>query len=313
MPDNELGAFLRAHREAVPPAAVGLPNGSRRRTPGLRRAELATLAGLSVDYLTRLEQGRDRSPSVQVLAALAEVLGLSIEERVHLHRLVKATTGGVCDQAATTQARTVRPTVRALLDRLEPAPALVANRLGDLLAWTAGFARLAGPTGLLETEPPNLVRFTFTDPRAREAHPDWDTVASERAAGLRAAAALGDQHAALLAEELTVTAGARFRDRFDGSAALPARTGIERWAHPDVGELRLAYESLELAGPDEQRLVAYRPQTALPPRPSTASLTTVLWRWPQRSAHSPADPTTAGRRVQPGVLCGSPLEWELVA
>jgi transcriptional regulator with XRE-family HTH domain len=257
MTETELGAFLRAHREAVPPAAVGLPNGTRRRTPGLRRAELATLAGVSVDYLTRLEQGRDRSPSTQVLAALAEALGLSRDEQIHLHRLAKTTGGGACDGTAAARARTVRPTVRALLDQLEPAPALVATQPGDLLAWTAGFARLAAPTGLLEAEPPNLVRYVFTDTRARDAHPDWDAVASERAAALRAAAALGDPHAALLAEELTVTAGAPFRDRFEGSAVLPTRTGVERWAHPEVGELRLAYESLELPDPDEQRLVVY--------------------------------------------------------
>src|SRR5689334_19099392 len=102
MGDTELGAFLRAHREAVPPAALGLPDGNRRRTPGLRRAELATLAGVSVDYLTRLEQGRDRSPSAQVLAALADTLGLSREERIHLYRLAKtaAAGGGTCGGAA---------------------------------------------------------------------------------------------------------------------------------------------------------------------------------------------------------------------
>jgi transcriptional regulator with XRE-family HTH domain len=260
MGTTELGAFLRAHREAVPPAAVGLPSGHRRRTPGLRRAELATLAGVSVDYLTRLEQGRDRSPSAQVLAALADTLGLSRDERIHLHRLAKTTEGGgACDGGAAARTRTVRPTVRALLDRLDPTPALVLNRPGDLLAWTAGFERLAGPSGLLEAEPPNLVRYAFTDPRARDAHPDWDAVADQRAAALRAAAALGDPHAALLAEELTLTAGARFRDRFEGSAALPARTGVERWAHPEAGELRLAYESLELPDPEEHRLVVHLP------------------------------------------------------
>lgn len=257
MTETELGAFLRAHREAVLPSAVGLPNVHRRRTPGLRRAELATLAGISVDYLTRLEQGRDRSPSTQVLAALAETLGLSREERIHLHRLAKGVGGGTCDGLPATPTRTVRPTVQALLDRLEPTPALVANRAGDLLAWTTGFARLAAPTGLLETDPPNLVRYVFTNPRARDVHPDWDTVAAERAAALRTAAALGDLHSALLGEELTITADARFRAKFEGSAALPARTGVERWTHPEAGELRLAYESLELPDPDEQRLVVY--------------------------------------------------------
>ncbi|MFC4117147.1 helix-turn-helix transcriptional regulator [Nonomuraea zeae] len=257
MTETELGAFLRAHREAVPPATVGLPAGNRRRTPGLRRAELATLAGVSVDYLTRLEQGRDRSPSAQVLAALADTLGLSRDERIHLHRLAKTPGSSPCAAAATTRARTVRPTVQTLLNHLEPTPALVTNPPGDLLAWTAGFTRLAGPTGLLDTQPPNLIRYAFTDPRAPHTHPDWDTIARERAATLRAAAALGDPHAALLAEELTITTGPRFRDRFESPATLPARTGIERWTHPDVGELRLAYESLQLPDPDEQQLIVY--------------------------------------------------------
>ncbi|GGS50818.1 transcriptional regulator [Planobispora rosea] len=258
---NELGAFLRSRRESVVPAAVGLPGGSRRRTPGLRRAELATLAGVSVEYLTRLEQGRDRRPSGEILAALADALDLSADERVHLHRLVKATTGGACQNIAL-PARTVRPTVRALLDRLEPAPATVVNRLGELLARTAGYERLAGPAGLLEASPsglPNLARFVFTDPRARAVFPDWDRVADERAADLRAAAALGDLHAAALAEELAVAAGPRFTDRFGVPGALPGRTGVERWAHPSAGELLLAYESLEVPDTDEQRLVVYLP------------------------------------------------------
>ncbi|MBB6344402.1 helix-turn-helix domain-containing protein [Nonomuraea muscovyensis] len=256
MGDNELGAFLRARRESVTPGNVGLPDGPRRRTPGLRRAELATLAGVSVEYLTRLEQGRDRRPSPEILAALGDALRLTTEERVHLHRLVKAGSGGGC-QAAARPVREVRPTVRALLDRLEPAPAMVVDRLGELLAWTAGFERLAGPAGLLESSPPSLPRFVFTDARALSAFPEWDRVADERAAELRAAASLGDVHARHLADELTAVAGARFRGRFEASAALPSRAGAERWAHPEAGELALAYESMELAETDEQRLVVY--------------------------------------------------------
>ncbi|MBG0829637.1 helix-turn-helix transcriptional regulator [Planomonospora sp. ID67723] len=258
MAGNELGVFLRSRREAVAPAAVGLPGGSRRRTPGLRRAELATLAGVSVEYLTRLEQGRDRRPSAEVLAALADALSLSAGERVHLHRLVKATTGGACQNVAS-PTRTVRPTVRALLDRLEPAPALVVNRLSEVLARTAGYDRLAGPLGLLEAGPPNLARFVFTDARARAAFPDWDRVADERAADLRAAASLGDLHAAVLAEELTAAVGASFGDRFTAAGALPGRTGVERWSHPLAGELSLAYESLEVPDTDEHRLIVYLP------------------------------------------------------
>lgn len=186
MNDNDLGEFLRNRREAVTPAEVGLPSGTRRRTPGLRRAELATLAGLSVDYLTRLEQGRDRNPSAQVLAALAEAMRLSPEERLHLLILSKQTTGGalLCP-VAEPPTRSVRPTLHAVLDRLDPTPAFVANRLGDLLAFTSGYRRLVGPLGVLDAERPNLTRFVFTHQRAKDAYPDWDHIADQQIANLK--------------------------------------------------------------------------------------------------------------------------------
>ncbi|MCF6526557.1 helix-turn-helix domain-containing protein, partial [Streptomyces sp. JJ36] len=151
MSDNELGRYLRARREAVTPADVGLPPGTRRRTPGLRRAELATLAGVSVEYLTRLEQGRDRHPSAQVLGALADALRLPSAERVRLRQVAKAVGGhpGPCP-AAEPPARAVRPTVRALLERLEPTPAVLLNRLSEVLAHTTGYARLVAPLGVLD-------------------------------------------------------------------------------------------------------------------------------------------------------------------
>jgi transcriptional regulator with XRE-family HTH domain len=259
--NNELGAFLRSRREAVSPAEVGLPVGGRRRTPGLRRAELATLAGISVDYLVRLEQGRDRHPSTQVLAAIAEALRLPTEERVQLRLLAKVASGHdqlICP-AADEPSHSVRPTVRALLDRLEPAPAFVVNRLGDVLAHTTGYARLAGPIGLLDGEPPNLPRFVLTDPRARSAFPDWDLVADHEVLNLRLESSRPDPHGAELVEELTITAGAAFTDRMSAPPGLPDRTGVLRLAHPEVGELRLAYETLELPEADAQRLVVYVP------------------------------------------------------
>jgi len=259
MSDSELGSFLRGRREAVTPAEVGLPTGTRRRTPGLRRAELATLAGVSVEYLTRLEQGRDHHPSPQILGALADALRLSGQERIHLRILAKASSdSGFPCGAVEPPARSVRPTVRALLDRLEPAPAYVTNRLGDVLAFTTGYERLASPIGLLEGDRPNLVRFVFTDPRARAAYPEWDRVAAERAASLPIATRHVDPHLANLIDELCVTAGAAFATRLK-AAALPERTGLERLTHPDVGELRLAYETLELPDSDDQRLVVYLP------------------------------------------------------
>ncbi len=257
MSDNELGAYLRARREAVSPADVGLPVGPRRRTPGLRRSELATLAGVSVEYLTRLEQGRDRHPSAQVLGALSDALGLSVDERLHLRLLTKATTGNVCPAVAPAVA--VRPTVAAMLDRLEPTPAIVVNRLHDVLAHTAGYTTLTGPVGLLDGERPNLARFVFTDARARAAYPDWQRVADDLAASLKQASYTGDHAVAEVTEMLTITAGATFVDRLTAAAGPPRRSGVQRFVHPEAGELRLAYEMLDLPDADDQRMIVYLP------------------------------------------------------
>jgi transcriptional regulator with XRE-family HTH domain len=273
--DNELGAFLRARREAVAPAEVGLPAGARRRTPGLRRAELATLAGISVEYLTRLEQGRDRHPSAQVVAAIADALRLPGDDRMQLHYLAKASAGIVCP-AAEPPAASVRPTVQALLGQLEPAAAVVVNRLGDVLAFTNGYQRLAGPVGLLDAPAPNLIRFTFADARARLAYPDWDRVADEHVARLKAEFRRNDPHIAELANELAVLAGAPFTDRLNAPPVPPKRAGVERLAHPEAGQLRLAYEILELPDPDEQRLIVHLPADD----PTSAALDQLAARQP---------------------------------
>ncbi|AJP01500.1 DNA-binding protein [Streptomyces cyaneogriseus subsp. noncyanogenus] len=260
MSDNELGTFLRTWREAVTPAEAGLPAGPRRRTPGLRRAELATLAGVSVEYLTRLEQGRDRNPSAQVLGALADALNLSLRDRMLLRRLAKEGDGGdplVC-AAAPPLSRAARPTVRAVLDRLEPAPAAVLNWIGDVLAHTEGYARLTGPIGLLDAERPNLLRYVFTDERARAAYPDWDRVADDLVAQLRHEVPLRDPYVAALADELSVTAGAEFTERFADLAVTPRRVGTQHLAHPEAGELRLLHETLTLPD-DGQRIVVHLP------------------------------------------------------
>ncbi|GAA5086553.1 helix-turn-helix transcriptional regulator [Nocardia iowensis] len=259
MSDNELGLFLRTRREAVAPAQVGLPAGSRRRTPGLRRAELATLAGVSVEYITRLEQGRDRRPSPQVLSALADALRLAPSERIHLHRLTKSADSGFTCMGGAQPPREVRPAVRAILDRLEPAPAIVVNRLTEVLAHTDGYRRLMTPLGLLDTAPANLARFVFTDPRARAAYPDWSHLADHTVATLKHGPFRNDPHIAALADELTVTAGAEFTDRVDTVPSLPAATGITRLTHPEAGQLRLAYEVLDLSADDDQQLIVHLP------------------------------------------------------
>jgi transcriptional regulator with XRE-family HTH domain len=272
--DNELGTFLRARRETVTPASVGLPAGPRRRTPGLRRAELATLAGISVEYLTRLEQGRDRHPSAQVLAAIGDALRLSAEDRIHLRLLTKATTGHVCQAAE--PASSVRPTIRAMLDRLEPTPAVVVNRLSDILAHTDGYVRVAGPIGLLDGHRPNLARFVFTDERARTAYPSWAAVADAQVAYLKIESYRADPHVTEMVEDLTITAGAAFTDRLGTTTALPPRTGTELVHHPDVGPLRLDYETLDLTDADDQRLIVYLPADAA----TAAALDTLTGRRP---------------------------------
>ncbi|MFE3415510.1 helix-turn-helix domain-containing protein [Streptomyces mirabilis] len=259
MNDNELGTFLRARREAVTPAEVGLPAGLRRRTPGLRRAELATLAGISVEYLIRLEQGRDRNPSPQVLGALGDALRLSHADRLLLHRLAKdhGDAKAVCQSVTVPPVRTVRATVQALLDRLEPAPAVLLNWIGDIVACTQGYERYARPLGLLDGDPPNMMRYLFTDARARAVYPGWDRLADEQVAHMRNEASSHDPYVAALAEELTATVGAPFSDRLS-VPALPTRFGTELVDHPEAGRLRLSYETLTLSD-EGQRLVVHFP------------------------------------------------------
>ncbi|UAC02173.1 helix-turn-helix domain-containing protein [Dactylosporangium vinaceum] len=270
--------FLRTRRAAVTPADVGLPAGARRRTPGLRRTEVAALAGVSVEYVTRLEQGRDRHPSPQVLSALADALRLSTAERVHLHRLTKAADPGfTCRGPGAAPALSVRAPVRALLDRLEPAPAAVFNRLGDVVARTPAFAALMRAVGLLDHAVPNMARFVLADPRARSAFPDWEVVADDQVAALKSGPFRADPAVAALADELTVTAGEAFTGRVSAIAGLPRSSGVLRMAHPVAGALRLDFETLELPVDDDQRLVVY-----LPADPATAAALTRLTTQPLR-------------------------------
>jgi transcriptional regulator with XRE-family HTH domain len=257
--DNELGMFLRARREATRPADVGLGAGPRRRTPGLRRAEVATLAGVSVEYLVRLEQGRHRRPSAQVLSALAEALRLTPSERVHLYRLSKGSDPGFTCRGDAAPGRFVRSGVRALLERLEPAAAVLLNRATEQVAWTAGYERLAAPAGLLDGTPPTLARFVLADPRARDAYPDWDRVADHCVALLKQGPFRADAHVAALADELSLVAGDEFTGRVATVPGLPAANGVLRMIHPDVGAVRLTFETLDLPADDDQRMVVYLP------------------------------------------------------
>jgi transcriptional regulator with XRE-family HTH domain len=225
-----LGEFLRARRDTTRPESVGLPVGTGRRVPGLRRSELAALAGISVEYLVRIEQGRDRNPSVSVVNALADALRLGITERWHLRHLAKL--GSTTCLGTLTEPRLdIRPTVRMLLDQLEPGIALVTNRLGDVLAYTIGFDLLARLTGLLDAERPNLTRFVFTDDRARSLFPDWEQIADERAFDLWLGPSA--ESSERFVAELAAVAGPEFSKRLHRHD-LP-HGGPQRWRHPAVG------------------------------------------------------------------------------
>jgi transcriptional regulator with XRE-family HTH domain len=252
--------FLRARREQLQPGDVGLPDSGRRRTPGLRREEVATLAGVSIDYLVRLEQGRDTRPSASVIAALADALRLDDGQRRHLYTLAMVSqTAELCPEARPL-ARAVAPTVTALLERLGPTPAFVAGPANDVLAWNPAWDLLVRPLGMLDGAIPNLARHVFLHPDARTVYPDWVAAADEQVSRLRAATSRwgDDESFAALMDELRTVAA--FVERWSIFAATEKRRGTTRLAHPDIGQLRLNYEVLLLADDvDEQRLVTWLP------------------------------------------------------
>ncbi|MFC7545319.1 helix-turn-helix domain-containing protein [Plantactinospora sp. GCM10030261] len=274
--DGELGAFLRSRREALPPDRVGLVAGPRRRAPGLRRSELATLAQVSVEYLIRLEQGRDTRPSPEILGALADALLLDEADREYLQQL--ATVGHrrqLCPDQRPRAARTVRPTTRAVLDALRDTPAYLCNQLADLLAWNDAYDRLARPIGLLDGDRPNLLWFALTDDRARDHFPDRDLLVDQQVTELHRLRR-GDPATDQFADRLARTVGAPFTDRWRRRPVAAPRTGVRTMRHPEVGPLRLAYETLDVAEAAHQRIVVHLPADA----GSAAKLDLLLGRRP---------------------------------
>ena len=251
---NELGAFLRARRERLSPADVGLPVRGRRRTPGLRREEVATLAGVSVDYLIRLEQGRDSNPSTPVVAALADALRLTDDERFHLMKLA-AVAGNeeLCPRGRA--ATDVGEGVRTLLDRLGPTPAFVIDLVGDVLAWNTAWDTVVRDMGFLDEDPPNLPRFVFLNPRARDVYADWTAAADEQVARMRTAKLLrrDDPHFDALLAELHSVDG--FAARWQTHSVGEKRRGEKLLRHPSAGLLAIEYEVLHVGDADQQLVV----------------------------------------------------------
>jgi transcriptional regulator with XRE-family HTH domain len=260
-----LGEFLRARRARVTPTEVGLaPGPGLRRTPGLRREELAAVAGVSVDYYIRLEQGKETRPSAAVLDALARALRLGTDERAHLHALA--------EQAARhstaprpNPVRTVRPVLRRMLTSLLPAPAYVLSRTSDILAANPPGLRLFAGLDEWPAERRNTIRYLFLHPAARSLFPQWERVAAESVAHLRTVAGTDPDAPDLtaLVGELVVKSDefATMWRRYD--VRLKA-TGRKEYEHPDVGRFGLDYEVLSPARADGQRLVAYQAEPGTP-------------------------------------------------
>ncbi|MEU5719088.1 helix-turn-helix transcriptional regulator [Streptomyces sp. NPDC020403] len=250
MTSNDLGEFLRAHRARLRPDDVGLASYGARRVAGLRREEVAVLAGMNSDYYARLEQGRERSPSPQILEAISSALLMDDAARQHMFRLA-----GTAPEGERPRPREVVSTpLRQLLDGYPHAAAFVLNPADDFLASNALADALFSPFETMD----NLARMTFLDPAARSFFTQWERAAKAVVAGLRHATGLDPHYARLhdLVESLT--------EESEEFAALWASHTVHGKSgdgkvllHPDVGRLDLTYQTFDVRGAPGQQLVIY--------------------------------------------------------
>jgi transcriptional regulator with XRE-family HTH domain len=261
---NLIGEYLRARRELVRPEDVGLPAlDGRRRVPGLRRSEVALLAGVSTDYYVRLEQGRDQHPSEQVLGALARALQLDEDAGAHLRRLARPPTPR---RRKSPRPERVPAGIVRLIESWGQTPAVVEGRYTDVLAANSLAIALA-PYYVVGT---NLVRATFLDPRVRDMYLDWEAITESAVAGLRALVGrdVDDPRLNELVGELSIRSE-RFRKLWARHDARPRRSGTARLDHPQVGPLELSYEKLPIPDTDRQTLAVYH---AAPGSPTAQAL-----------------------------------------
>ena len=242
----EISEFLASRRARISPQSVGLPvAGRKRRVPGLRREEVAALAGLSVDYYIRLERGALANASDSVLQAIARALQLDAAEQAHLLELARAGRSSATSRPRRPRPAAITPQLQTVLDALVGVPALVRSPTLDLIATNSLARALYSPLYADARGAPNVARFTFLDPRARQFWPDWDHVADDLVAHLRAIASPLDRALPELVGELS-TRSEIFRVRWADHNVRQHRSGIKRFHHPVVGDITLAYESLEL-------------------------------------------------------------------
>lgn len=272
---SELGDFLKSRRAALRPEDVGItPHPTRRRVTGLRREELAMLAGVSITHYTRLEQGRVLGASDGVLEAIARTLRLTDDETAHLKNLARPATAW-SRRAAQPRVEHAGASARQLLAAMTDVPALVLDRRNDILAWNRlGHALLAGHLAPESPDTPatrpNLTRMLFLDERYQELYPDWDEEAGLAVASLRQVAGRhpDDRSLAELVGQLVMNCD-EFSSRWARHPVRTCTSGVKHLRHPLVGVMDLSFETLVIPGTPGQRLIAY---TAEPGSPSDAAL-----------------------------------------
>lgn len=252
---HELAAFLRSRRERITPEQVGLPRGARRRTPGLRREEVAHLSAVGVTWYTWLEQARDIHVSVQVLDALARTLMLDGGERAHLFQLAAAT-----DPTPAANCEGITDAVRMHLDQLDPLPACVQNSRYDILAYNRAYARLFCDLDAIPPEDRNCMLLVHTHPDWRSAIVHLEETMRLMAAKLRASMAghLSEPAWKMLVKRLQAESP-EFRENWERYEVVVGRTKVKQFRNPYVGLLTLHHTDLWLSPDHGARLVSYTP------------------------------------------------------
>jgi transcriptional regulator with XRE-family HTH domain len=268
---TEIKEFLTSRRARITPEQAGLPAyGGSRRVKGLRREEVAMLAGVSVDYYVQLERGRLTGASDGVLDGVARALHLDDAEREHLFDLARRATGPVPATRRRSPTKPVRPVLQHMLDAISDAPAWIRNDRHDILATNRLARALYAPILADPRRPANTARFIYLDPAAREFFTDWDKAADDIAAMLRSEAGRNpyDKNLTDLIGELS-TRSEIFRQRWADHNVRHHRTGIKKLRHPEVGDLQLHFEAMTLTSDPDLTLLVY---TAEPGTPAADNL-----------------------------------------
>jgi transcriptional regulator with XRE-family HTH domain len=258
---TEVREFLISRRAKITPEQAGLPAGTNRRVPGLRRTEVAVLAGVSIEYYSKLERGALAGVSASVLDAIARALQLDDAERAHLFDLARAADGSSAlarPRRRSSKQWTPHPSLQWTLDAVTEGPAFVRNGRMDLLAANRLARAFYAQVYADPTRPPNLARFTFLDDNAHDFYPDWDSAADICVAILRTEAGRDPRDKDLhdLVGELS-TRSTGFRTRWGAHNVRHHGTGVKHFHHHIVGDLTLAYEGLEMAAEPGLTLTIY--------------------------------------------------------